>query len=183
MKESPILYNGPMVRAILDDKKLMTRRPIKPQPRRDLVFDPESSTWEDTFGHRWKCPYGTIGDHLWVRETWQKEDGCLFYAADNYAQVGKWRPSIFMPRFASRIILEITNVRVERVQEITEGDARKEGITDGGCLNCGEHEPCGCNNPRPDARDVFIWLWDSIYKDEYSWIYNPFVWVIEFKRM
>jgi hypothetical protein len=88
-----------------------------------------------------------------------------------------------MPRWASRIALEITAVRVERLQEITEKDARAEGIIDGGCLNCGEHEPCGCNNPQPDARDSFVWLWDSINGKTCPWSSNPFVWVIEFRRV
>ena len=78
---------------------------------------------------------------------------------------------------------EITNIRVERVQDITEEDARAEGIIDGGCLNCGESEPCNCGNPLPDARDLFIYLWDFIYADKYPWYSNPWVWVIEFRRV
>ncbi|GKO00143.1 hypothetical protein MS5797_40870 [Klebsiella pneumoniae] len=95
---------------------------------------------------------------------------------------GAWRPSIHMPRWASRILLEITDVRVERLNAISEEDARAEGIIDGGCLNCGEPEPCGCANPEPDATDAFAYLWQSIYGQE-SWNANPWVWVIEFKRV
>lgn len=95
----------------------------------------------------------------------------------------RWFPSIHMPRAASRITLEITGVRLERLNEISEEDARAEGITDGGCLNCGNSEnDCGCLNPRPDARDSFIHLWQSI-NGEGSWLSNPWVWVVEFKRL
>ena len=95
---------------------------------------------------------------------------------------GAWRPSIHMPRWASRILLEITDVRVERLNAISEEDARAEGIIDGGCLNCGEPEPCGCANPEPDATDAFAYLWQSIYGQD-NWNANPWVWVIEFKRI
>jgi hypothetical protein len=90
---------------------------------------------------------------------------------------------MFMPRWASRITLEITGVRVERLVDISEDDARAEGITDGGCLNCGESETnCGCLNPQPDARDSFIYLWESI-NGPGSWAANPWVWVVEFRRV
>lgn len=95
---------------------------------------------------------------------------------------GAWRPSIHMPRWASRILLEITDVRVERLNAISEEDARAEGIIDGGCLNCGDPEPCGCANPEPDATDAFAYLWQSIYGQE-SWNANPWVWVISFERI
>ncbi|HDZ0731651.1 TPA: hypothetical protein RRT60_002774 [Klebsiella pneumoniae] len=95
---------------------------------------------------------------------------------------GAWRPSIHMPRWASRILMEITDVRVERLNAISEEDARAEGIIDGGCLNCGEPEPCGCANPEPDATDAFAYLWQSIYGQD-NWNANPWVWVIEFKRV
>lgn len=95
---------------------------------------------------------------------------------------GAWRPSTHMPRWASRILLEITDVRVERLNAISEEDARAEGIIDGGCLNCGEPEPCGCANPEPDATDAFAYLWQSIYGQD-NWNANPWVWVIEFKRV
>lgn len=95
---------------------------------------------------------------------------------------GAWRPSIHMPRWASRILLEITDVRVERLNAISEEDARAEGIIDGGCLNCGEPEPCGCANPEPDATDAFAYLWQSIYGQE-NWNANPWVWVISFERI
>ena len=105
-----------------------------------------------------------------------------FETSPKVSDAGKLRPSIHMPRWASRILLEITDVRVERLNAISEEDARAEGIIDGGCLNCGEPEPCGCANPEPDATDAFAYLWQSIYGQE-NWNANPWVWVIEFKRV
>jgi hypothetical protein len=93
----------------------------------------------------------------------------------------RWRPSIHMPRWASRITLEIAAVRVERLQDISEDDARAEGITDGGCLNCGNPEPCECASPEPSARDAFCYLWHQIHGCN-SWHTNPWVWVVEFHR-
>lgn len=94
---------------------------------------------------------------------------------------GWWkRPAIFMPRAAGRLTLEISAVRVERLQSISEADARAEGITDGGCLNCGEPEPCGCAAPAPDARDSYIQLWESI-NGAGSWDANPWVWTVTFE--
>lgn len=96
---------------------------------------------------------------------------------------GWWkRPAIFMPRSASRITLEITDERVEQLQDISEVDARAEGIADGGCTNCGNPEPCGCVAPSPDARDAYCNLWGQINGPD-SWSANPWVWVVEFKRM
>lgn len=111
-------------------------------------------------------------------------DGDFTWGDDDGYEDGRscWKPSIHMPRAASRILLEITDVRAERLNTISEEDARAEGIIDGGCLNCGEPEPCGCANPEPDATDAFAYLWQSIYGQE-SWNANPWVWVIEFKRV
>ncbi|MBU0539346.1 MAG: morphogenetic protein [Gammaproteobacteria bacterium] len=200
MKERPILFNGEMVRAILDGHKTQTRR---------LFKLPKSASWLNTalplddggyfqiagrqgYWHveEIECPIGFVGDRLWVRETWaryniDRDSHDMAYRAtapNDWPKDGRWRPSIHMPRWASRITLEITGVRVERLQAITEQDAREEGITDGGCLNCGEPEPCGCENPAPDARDAFSFLWQSIHGQD-SWHQNPWVWVIEFKRV
>jgi len=105
------------------------------------------------------------------------------FEIDGDAELGKTRASIHMPRWASRITLEVTGVRVERVQDISEADARAEGITDGGCTNCGNPEPsCGCLNPSPNARDAFCNLWGQI-NGEKSWHENPWVWAVEFKRV
>jgi hypothetical protein len=176
MKERPILFSGPMVRAILDGSKTQTRR-----------------TFKGTTEHRSICPYGAPGDRLWVRETFaQGVEGCpggISYRADHFDPKGdgpahpmKWRPSIFMPRASSRILLEITDVRVQRLQEISDEDARAEGVSDGGCLSCGNPEPCGCGNPQPDARDGFAWLWQSIH-GRASWDANAWVWAITFQRL
>lgn len=144
------------------------------------------------------CPHGKPGGRIWVRETWAEAGASApdlkLYRA-NYpehvpsiyenvppAKEIRWTPSIHMPRWASRILLEITDVRVERLNAISEEDARAEGIIDGGCLNCGEPEPCGCANPDPDATDAFAYLWQSIYGQE-SWNANPWVWVISFERI
>ncbi|WP_281161845.1 hypothetical protein [Klebsiella quasipneumoniae] len=153
------------------------------------------------------CPFGAVGDRIWVREGFfpaplemQSEpprktmwniayrDGMQMekLAPAEYNPTiynyERWTPSIHMPRWASRILLEITDVRVERLNAISEEDARAEGIIDGGCLNCGEPEPCGCANPEPDATDVFAYLWQSIYGQE-NWNANPWVWVISFERI
>lgn len=150
------------------------------------------------------CPHGKPGDRIWVRETFCPVDDTQYGgekwvdyratpkfeeshpagwdSAPNDAEALKWRPSIHMPRWASRILLEITDVRVERLNAISEEDARAEGIIDGGCLNCGEPEPCGCANPEPDATDAFAYLWQSSYGQE-NWNANPWVWVISFKRV
>ena len=197
MTERPILFSAPMVRAILDGTKTQTRRIAKG------VATIHSRTGEplaklDSAGPRVACPYGQIGDRLWVRETWaygvhalasrnHEQEGPWVYAADNAGAHGRlcdrWRPSIHMFRAASRITLEITGVRVERLQDISEDDARAEGITDGGCLNCGNSETdCGCLNPRPDAVDSYCHLWGQI-NGAGSWEANPWVWVVEFRRV
>lgn len=154
-----------------------------------------------------RCPFGAVGDRIWVREGFfpaplemQSEpprktmwniayrDGMQMekLAPAEYNPTiynyERWTPSIHMPRWASRILLEITDVRVERLNAISEEDARAEGIIDGGCLNCGEPEPCGCANPEPDATDAFAYLWQSIYGQE-NWNANPWVWVISFERI
>ena len=232
MTERGMIFNAEMVRAILDDRKTQTRRPIKwKQTRFTEIGEREDGSkwpWSEDAEHAcdfWHpCPFGAVGDRIWVRETWGvvshafSDDGLMIdwvpdrpstaihempfgngyysgyaiYAADGDFTWGDddgyedgrscWKPSIHMPRAASRILLEITDVRVERLNAISEEDARAEGIIDGGCLNCGEPEPCGCANPEPDATDAFAYLWQSIYGQE-NWNANPWVWVIEFKRV
>lgn len=167
MKSTPILFSGPMVRAILEGRKTQTRRIIKPQPSCDQVN-------ECIF----RCPYGAPGDRLWVRETWARElwsagmdiSSRLFYAADGHENIPiRWRPSIHMRRSDSRITLEIVSVRVERLNDITHWDAKAEGVE---CL------PNYTAAPVDDFRE----LWDSI-NGRGSWDSNPWVWRIEFKKL
>ncbi|HDZ0930051.1 TPA: hypothetical protein RRU91_003393 [Klebsiella quasipneumoniae] len=206
MTERGMIFNAEMVRAILDGRKTQTRRPIKwKQTRFTEIGEREDGSkwpWSEDAEHAcdfWHpCPFGDVGDRIWVRETWAEAGASApdlkLYRA-NYpehvpsiyenvppAEEIRWTPSIHMPRTASRIQLEITDVRVERLNAISEEDARAEGIIDGGCLNCGEPEPCGCANPDPDATDAFAYLWQSIYGQE-SWNANPWVWVISFERI
>ena len=223
MKERPILFNGPMVRAILEGRKWNTRRAIKPQPTSDFTGSlilslgyPASNHWTWAgFGDPedpvyYKCPYGKPGDKLWVRETmvessigsdyphyagykagfpkgYNDKYDLRFYPKaivynDNNEMVEWWalwqhrdksknpprtKSSIHMPRWASRITLDITDIRVERLQEISEEDAQAEGLKllQGGIVS------------------EFAVLWDSINGKKYPWSSNPWVWVIEFKRI
>ncbi|MCY0612368.1 hypothetical protein [Klebsiella pneumoniae] len=212
MTERGMIFNAEMVRAILDGRKTQTRRIMKVQPKpsksrpgdfwfsskklesmvhvSDLAPGNSPIANYHLFIQEHCCPFGAVGDRIWVRETWarynidQNSHDIAYRATTpaDWPEEGRWRPSIHMPRWASRILLEITDVRVERLNAISEEDARAEGVIDGGCLNCGEPEPCGCANPEPDATDAFAYLWQSIYGQE-SWNANPWVWVIEFKRV
>jgi hypothetical protein len=185
MKERPILFSGPMVRAILDGSKTQTRRIFKGTTEHKGPYNPAyMEAHQQANGWGSICPYGTPGDRLWVRETWQHNIGNgppIIYRADHGAAqsvyeadlatgawkvaVSGWRPSIFMPRAASRILLEITDVRVQRLQEISEEDARAEGC-----------EPFAC------PRDRFQGLWDTIHGSG-AWHANPWVWAITFQRL
>lgn len=179
MREHPILFSGPMVYAILASRKTQTRRAINPTWWRCL--DPDNAG--DLAAAVDQCPYGQEGDVLWVREAWTHEcDHCadaacgnidhIWYRAKESQQVAqsmKWRPSIFMPRWASRLSLKITSVRIERVQSITDGDARREGFR-GGSQTMG---------PRFEFADT----WNEINAARgYAWDDNPWVWVIGFER-
>lgn len=191
MKERPILFSSPMVRALLDGRKTVTRRVVK-LPTSLIDGDLENAVPDLMFGvtpglhipmpdgsqQRLRNPWGWPDPcRLWVRETWQDPQGLRLpvYRADDATawQHLKWRPSIFMPRWASRILLEIVSVRVERLQSIIESDAMAEGAEpvlvppDGG--SCPYIE---------GYRD----LWESI-NGPGSWELNPWVWVIEFKRI
>jgi len=238
MKERPMIFSGEMVRAILDGRKTMTRRVVKPQPDlsvlkpeyRDLQFEFRRmpvlgpthipSEWGFCAKHDkpncvpiygYRCPYGQPGDRLWVKETLEKRrlngitlaDGrkipggsFAFYRADGkQCLVGgpginegigwEWEKdvlsSIFMPRFASRIMLEITDVRVERLQDISREDAKKEGFwpSDLNGLESWNGKLYG------NANLAFEACWDSINgkKPGRSWADNPWVWVISFKRI
>lgn len=193
-KERPILFSGPMVRAILEGRKTQTRRIVKPHPQ---VTTDNDASWRDAKSDLWRnckqyardcCPYGEPGDRLWVRETWAPmepgpiEPGILIaYRADFHndphgydgekSPEGKyrtWKPSIFMPRWASRITLEITAKHIEPIQDISERDACAEGF--------GSAITRDCNWPK------FAALWDKI-NGAGSWESNPFVWALTFKRI
>ncbi|UGQ44934.1 ASCH domain-containing protein [Massilia endophytica] len=208
MKERPILFSAPMVRAILDGSKTQTRRVVKRSSRFPFDFvggngqinDPTCWGFECAETAQWwvlqtdgdeslrqiPCPYGQPGDRLWVRETYADIGPRLTYRADTddgaHCVVQRWTPAIHMFRADSRILLEIVSVRVERLQDISQDDARAEGITDGDCVNCGEPEAkCACSFPMPDYRDAYCNLWETI-NGAGAWDANPWVWVVEFKR-
>jgi len=195
VKERPILFSAPMVRAILAGQKTQTRRIVNPRYSWEVddsegvnkVYYPCYVTGEPE-PMEVPCPYGDVGDRLWVRETHYVEragyqDGTdrfiLYKATDDHAPVSKWTPSIHMPRLASRINLEIVEVAVQRVREISREDAIAEGIF----LNDNDWWDAG-NGLRgelsPEA--AFRELWASINGSE-SWTNNPWVWVIKFKKL
>ena len=171
----PILFSTYMVQAILDGRKTMTRRVVKPQPL--WIGEPNVPFKTQDADHKGiiNSPYQPR-DILYVRETWhQHYDGSFAYKATDPKNTG-WHPSIHMPREAARIFLEVTDVRVERLQEITEEDAIKEGVRVGiGGM------------PYFSCQDAFPALWDSTIKNQdlplYGWDSNCWVWIYEFKRL
>ncbi|MBN4061637.1 hypothetical protein JYU20_00385 [Bacteroidales bacterium AH-315-I05] len=175
----PILFSTEMVKAILEGRKIQTRRIVKNQSINDKDgFDVLLSN---------KCPYGQPGDILWVRETFSKnQTGKHFmYKADIplLANGIKWRPSIFMPKTAARLWLRITNIRVERLQDISQIDAYTEGVyyaksSIGNCYR--DYRTGGCNI-MTTAKDSFRTLWYKIH-DEENWKSNPWVWAIGFEQ-
>lgn len=197
MKERPVIFNSEMVRAILDGRKTQTRRVIANVSTDNCIPLHKSTKTKDGIythvmdapGHG-LCPFGQVGDRLWVRETFaghyldddqiqdikdgrcKAKDLCEYRSdyGDDADCADGWTPSIHMPRWASRITLEITAVRVERLNDISEEDARAEGAPTELCI-IGEKHYMG-----------FRTLWKSIYGEE-SWSANPWVWVIEFRRV
>jgi hypothetical protein len=202
-KERPILFSGPMVRAIIAGAKSQTRRIVKldgelrrrgcttldgARPDNSLAGHLKVVGPDDT-RHRLYCSHGYQGDRLWVKETWHHEDtSCADHkcgqpthiyhkATEVYPESIRWRPSIFMQRWASRITLEIEQVRVERLKEITEADAIAEGV-----------DFVSLDDVRRQAtwsrRQDFAQLWDRLNKKRgYGWETNPWVWVIEFRKV
>lgn len=186
-REMPILFSGAMVRAIMENRKTQTRRVVKPQPHDGIVLVRAAPGWAQpyvddasAYGPPVACPYGQPGDRLWVRETfaqWSNRNRVAQYRADvpeDRWHLYTWRPSIFMPRWASRITLEITDVRVECVHDISEADAQAEGMT----------ERTRLPGVEPLYAMTFAKLWNSINAARgYSWESNPWVWAITFKRI
>ncbi|MFI2852711.1 hypothetical protein ACH677_11280 [Klebsiella aerogenes] len=225
MKERGIIFNGEMVRAILDGRKTQTRRIMKLQPKPsksrpgDFWFSskklesmvhvsdlaPGNSPIADyhLFIQEHCCPFGAVGDRIWVREAFRVHSratdvATLVYKASERnswteqthrvpvavcnkpATPEKWTPSLHMPRWASRILLEITDVRVERLNAISQEDAQAEGMELTGWRPTYSDPDSGGEVWTP--YDKFARLWESIY-GEGSWKVNPWVWVIEFKRV
>lgn len=184
MKERPILFSAPMVNAILDGKKTQTRRVIKGHWKEWLESINDITNLDASCALENQCPYGKPGDQLWVRETFHSPtDQVTIYRAnwredarargfDNIPNTvnWKWTPSIHMPRWASRIQLEITGIRVERLQDISDDDALEEGVDRTNTSIKGY------------ARQRFQNLWQKINGVD-SWDQNPWVWVIEFERI
>ncbi|HCI6087271.1 TPA: hypothetical protein NPN72_001273 [Klebsiella pneumoniae] len=197
MKERGMIFNGEMVRALLDGRKTQTRRPIKwKQTRFTEIGEREDGSkwpWSEDAEHAcdfWHpCPFGAVGDRIWVRETWASglsTKSTLAYRAthkredleDGFYDTIKWTPSIHMPRWASRILLEITDVRVERLNAISQEDAQAEGMELTGWRPTYSDPDSGGEVMTP--YDNFAELWSSIYGED-GWKSNPWVWVIEFK--
>ena len=195
MKERPILFSAPMVRAILDGRKTQTRRIAKVTDKdcKPGMITPLAGFVPRTIAnHISYCPYGKTGDRLWVRETFKQYNGIISYKADgnwisdfndidnfNPHENIKWKRSIHMPRSASRILLEITGVRVERLQDISECDAKAEGSYV--CDYFGRRLLDQSSN-----QGCYKWGYRSIWESlngTGSWDLNPFVWVIEFKLL
>lgn len=205
MITKPILFNADMIKAILSGQKTQTRRIVKLPPWSTgdwgdfelddlgtaLAICEKTTCWVEV-----KSPYGGAGDHLWVREKHTIEcpygppnecdnpDHVIYWAAESEivrdSITAKWRPSIFMPRWASRITLRVKSGRVERLQDIIETDAIAEGVeqVSDGLFRCYQNPEKGC---RTSATASFMSLWDSINeKRGYGWDTNPWVWVTEF---
>ena len=227
MGERPILFSGPMVRAILSGNKTQTRRAIKPQPpsdRKPCICGYSSTGWAMEYpdggcecSNELRCPYGHRGDSLWVRETFCVEsqvdgnvpphsdgrpvrydsspDDCQWWEQPHYRATDptpelaikkdgeivcgvKWRPSIFMPRWASRINLLITDIRAERVQDISDDDVRAEGVPAHEIDKLREYL-----HPGDVHGHAFGELWNSINERRgFGWATNPWVWVVEFEN-
>ena len=217
MRERPIIFSAPMVRAILEGRKTQTRRVVKWDTARvdgerasvgpdgyKSVTDHTIITvpWNSKNIRHLTCLYGEPGDRLWVRETWANFGGDadlyqhhkpgVAYRATwdgdkygwpdfahhvSYVPGDKWRPSIFMPRWASRITLEITEIRVQRAQEISGEDIKAEGIE-------GDYYPDVEATDPHSAAIYYMELWDSLNsKRGYGWDKNPWVWAITFRRI
>lgn len=186
---SPILFSTPMVEAILNGTKKQTRRIFKAN-KKPITHPQENVFWDVEMGEAvysslggqswWNCPYGNVGDVLWVRETWQyvdfgcepEEQGYVYRASENGRnwqdadENWKWKPSLFMPKEACRLFLEITDIKIERLQDISAQDIKNEGIF-------------YTIDYYPNLLELWENLWVKINGKD-SWNENPFVWVISF---
>lgn len=208
MKDKPIIFSTPMVQAILDGRKTQTRMIVKEQPDhitgdmldQNRFYAADNGDFAGDPDREIISPY-QVGQKLWVRETWcygkvipvdnpdgfiveqcEKCDDFLPYEAMIRENIGieevKWKPSIFMPKKYARIWLEVTNVRIEELQDITGSDCFSEGIQLSGMV------PASLTYQWNKAKEEFKNLWDSINKNHgYGWNANPWVWVIEFKKI
>lgn len=209
MKTRPILFSAPMVQALLAGTKTQTRRIIKPEPYIDGMGNFCAGGWsygqeiignapKTAFFAEKKCPYGKLGSLLWVREAWQvwkdfdhlaprdiPPGADVRYGADGeeWRWDSKRRPSMFIPRWASRLTLEIFDVRAQRLQDISEADADAEGVEQlDGIID--EMQLCvlakKMDIPPTESRAWFAWLWESI-NGPGSWDANPWIWCVSFR--
>ena len=215
MKETGIIFTPDNIRAIIEGRKTQTRRVVKPQP--SWVMEKTALIGNRAGMQNALCPYGVPGDHLWVRETfiagWPADDGYLrkfddkgnerpktvWYRATpesefmwltddgSMTDIIPWKPSIFMPRWASRIMLEITDVRVQRLQDISKVDALAEGISVLPLQSVDDptawYQSTPGNHQARSAEESYAKLWDSINRKTHPWSSNPWVWAITFKRL
>jgi hypothetical protein len=197
MKEHPILFSTEMVKAILEGRKTQTRRALQPQVL-DIIPMKTPDEWialterNPNHGKVIKCRFGQVGGRLWLREAFcnlcPDEQGFCYKADREHNPASdlcaaEWKPSIFMPRWASRITLEITGIRVERLQAITPEDAKAEGIYSNSIYGDFAFHWADTNSGYATARTAYSVLWDSINGKKYPWASNPWVWCIEFKRL
>lgn len=193
MKERPMLFSAPMVRAILKGQKTQTRRAMK--PKNGQYIPPSKSAdgpgWEQMLR---SCPYGQPGDRIYVREAFNHfernenfKEGCeCFYRADGECvALQPWRPAIHMPKWAARITMEVTSVRVERLNDISEADCWAEGIEEvmhdfDDASQCDMAKRLCCSTE--DAKPLYAQLWEQI-NGPGSWDTNPWVWAVSFKRV
>jgi len=215
-KERPIIFTGPSIPAILEDRKTQTRRVMDPQPEIPRWFEwrCEHGIWYpyDDLGNwlpcyeQWRCPYGVPGDRLWLKEThaparlYRRGERLVYgepllYKADddllvlNQRYIGHWRSPRFMPRWASRITLELTDVRPQRVQDISPEDVLAEGIQRQTCDGAGQvwygiGASVDPNLSRVGPIRAFGCLWDSLNRKRgYLWTTNPWIWALTFRRL
>jgi hypothetical protein len=216
MRERPIPFNSQMVRALLAGTKTQTRRVVAlPRKRQGFVMlntgagwwpyqsdDGESELCNDGMEHPYSCPYGQPGDRMWVREAWRAhttfdhlpprdipESHVWYMADDGYKAESRYRHGMFMPRWASRILLEVTAVRVERLQDISEADAISEGtyshaaqLAEDPAISAADIEALIGKYGEGKVRCLYAALWESINGAD-SWAANPWVWVVEFRKV